>query len=392
MPPGPKDGQRAVAFPFVRAAFRDPDKRSLLIAGFLALLALGALQAMYGPAFPGLTERFGVGIDVVGVTVVLHFAGSFLTTAASGVLLGNFGYRRVMGSAGACMTVGVLIVGFAPSWTWVLLGALLGGLGFGSLNVSINVLVARVFAPNAAPPLNLLSAMFGVGAVLGPLGVGMAGSSLRVPFLGLALITAAASILIIRLPEPVRAEGAGNERMPWLVAGGFLLMYFLYVASESGVASWETVHLEPSLGASGAAYMTSVYWGAVTLGRLLATPVSAFVRPRILIMFVTAVALAALLAAHVTALAPYAYAITGLAFAPIFPTGLAWLQRVFPRRSERIVPVVLAAANLGPVLTTGAIGALVAWGGPGLVPSALSGIAALLLLVVFFLWWSTRDS
>lgn len=373
------------------AAFREPDKRALLVAGFLGLLALGAIQAMYGPAFPGLTERFGVGVDVVGTVVILHFAGSFVTTAASGMLLTRFGYRRVMMSAGTCMVAGALMVAFAPTWPWVLAGALLGGLGFGSLNVSFNVLVARVFAPNAAPPLNLLSAMFGSGAVLGPLAVGIAGSSLRLPFLGLALITALATVLIWRLAEPAAVGSAGNEPMPWLVAGGFLLMYFLYVASEAGVASWETVHLEPSMGARGAAYMTSVYWAAVTLGRLLATPVSAFVRPRVLILVVTAAALAALLAAHVTALAPYAYALAGLAFAPIFPTGLAWLQRVFPLRSERIVPVVLAAANLGPVVTTGAIGALVAWGGPSLVPTALSGIVALLLLVVLSLWWATRE-
>ncbi|MEX2536272.1 MAG: MFS transporter [Trueperaceae bacterium] len=376
----------------MRAAFRDPDKRFLLITSFLAILSLGALQAMYGPAFPGLTDRFDIGIERVGLPVVLHFAGSFATTAAAAVLLTSLGYRRTMVAASSSLLMGILIVAFASTWSWVLAGALLGGIGFGALNVSFNLLVARAFAPNAAPQLNLLSAVFGVGAVLGPLAVGMAGSSLRLPFLGLAMVAAMATILTMRLHEPTVAKGSGEERMPWLVAGGFLLMYFLYVACEAGVASWETVHLEPSLGARGAAYMTSVYWGAVTVGRLLAVPVSAFVRPRVLVLVVTTVALAALFAAHVTALAPFAYALAGLAFAPVFPTGLAWLQRVFPRRSERVVPIVLAAANLGPVVTTGAIGALVAWGGPGLVPTALSGIATLLLVMVVSLWWVTRDA
>ena len=374
----------------MRAAFRDPDKRYLLITGFLAILSLGALQAMYGPAFPGLTERFGIGVERVGLPVVLHFAGSFATTAAAAVLLTSLGYRKTMLGASSTMLVGILMVAFATTWNWVLAGALLGGIGFGALNVSFNLLVARVFAPNAAPPLNLLSAVFGVGAVLGPLAVGMAGSSLRLPFLGLAAVATVAAILTMRLPEPALGAGAGGERMPWLVAGGFLLMYFLYVACESGVASWETVHLEPSLGARGAAYMTSIYWGAVTVGRLLAVPVSGLVRPRLLVLIAVTIALAALLAAHVTSMAPFAYALAGLAFAPVFPTGLAWVQRVFPRRSERVVPIVLAGANLGPVITTGAIGALVAWGGHGLVPTALSGIAAALLAVVVSLWWATR--
>lgn len=41
--------------------------------------------------------------------------------------------------------------------------------GLGLLSVGPNLVVARTFAPNAAPVLNLLAALFGSGAVLGPL-------------------------------------------------------------------------------------------------------------------------------------------------------------------------------------------------------------------------------
>ena len=51
----------------------------------------------------------------------------------------------------------------------------------------------------------------------------------------------------------------------------------------------------------------------------------------------------------ITPLAPVAYAVVGLAFAPVFPTALAWLQEVFPQRAERVAPLVIAGANLGPV-------------------------------------------
>jgi len=65
---------------------------------------------------------------------------------------------------------------------------------------------------------------------------------------------------------------------------------------------------------------------------------------------------------------------------------------VFPRRSERIVPLALAVANVGPVAGTAAIGAWVARSGPGVIPTALSGIAASLLLVVAALWIRTRHA
>lgn len=376
----------------MRAAFRDPYRRSLLVAAFLTFVVIGALQAMYGPAFPGLTERFGVGVGTVGTVVVLHFAGSFVTIASSSVLLTRFGYRPVQAVGAASMVTGMLTVAFAPAWAWALAGALLGGIGFGLLNVSFNLMVARVFAPHAAPPLNLISALFGAGAMIGPLTVGLAGSSLRLPFLGFGAVAAVAAILTIRLPEPVRPEGPGGERIPWGIAGGFVAMYFLYVAGEAGVAAWETVHLEPHLGATSAAYATSVYWGALTLGRLLATPLSARVRPRTLVLASSALGLTAVAVAHVTALAPVAYTVAGFVFAPIFPTGIAWLQRVFPRRSEGVVPIVLAVANLGPVTTTAAIGALVAWGGPERVPTGLVAILTPLVAVVAWLWWRTRGA
>jgi len=98
----------------------------------------------------------------------------------------------------------------------------------------------------------------------------------------------------------------------------------------------------------------------------------------------------ALAATHATQVAPAAYALAGFAFAPVFPTTLAWIERVFPERSERIVPIALAVANAGPVAATAVIGAWVGRTGPGAIPSALSGIAGLLLLVVAVLWWRTR--
>lgn len=374
----------------MRSALRDPARRALLATAGLGLLGIGAIQAMYGPAFPGLIERFGVRVDRVGATVQLHFAASFLTTVASSLLLERLGYRPVLVAAGAIMTVGTAVAALAPSWTWLLVGAGAAGLGFGLLNVGLNLGVARVFAPNAAPVLNLLGALFGIGAVLGPLAVAAAGGTLRLPFLGLAVVAASATVLATRIPEPEREAAPPDGRLPWGAALGFMALYVLYVAVEQGIASWETVHLQPSQGVQRAAFFTSLFWGALTAGRLAAIPLAARIRPRILVLIASAAGLAALATAHVTTLAPAAYALAGLAFAPVFPTTLAWIERVFPRRSERIVPIALATANVGPVAATAAIGAWVARSGPHVVPTALSAIAAALVAVVAILAWRTR--
>lgn len=376
----------------MRAVFSGPDRRRLLTAGFLGFFVLGALQAMYGPAFPSLARRFDLGLDVVGQTVALHFAGSFVTIALAGPLLARLGYRLPLTLGAAVMAAGAAAVAWAPAWPWVLAGATLAGLGFGLLDVALNLLVARSFAPNAAPALNLLNAMFGVGAVAGPAAVAAAGGTLAVPMAVLAVVIVALGALTVRLPEPGGSPPQSHGGVPWLAAGGFVAMYFLYVAGEVGVGSWETVHLAPALGERAAALHASLYWAALTAGRLLASPISARLRPATLVLGATGLAFAALLVAHRTAWAPFAYPLVGLAFAPIFPTGLAWLQRVFPRRSETVASAVLAAATLGPVATSGAIGAMVETFGPGRVPTVLAGIVAMLLVVVAALWRATRSA
>lgn len=374
----------------VRAALRDPTHRTVVVAAGLGLFSIGAVQAMYGPAFPGLIDRFGVGIERVGATVQLHFAAALVATLASSVLLARFGYRRILTPAATLMCVGLALASLAPSWTLLLVGVTAAGLGFGLLNVGLNLVVARSFAPKAAPILNLLAALFGTGAVVGPLAVGAADGFLRAPFLGLAVVAAVTAMLVARMTEPPRAASALGGRFPWAAGAGFVALYVLYVAVEQGVASWEPAHLEPTLGPQRAAFATSMFWGALTIGRLVSIPLASRIGPRSLVLGASAAGLAALAATHLTPFAPFAYALAGFAFAPVFPTTLAWIERVFPARSERIVPIALAVANAGPVAATAFIGSWVGLAGPQVIPSALSGIAGLLLVVVAALWWLTR--
>ena len=101
-------------------------------------------------------------------------------------------------------------------------------------------------------------------------------------------------------------------------------------------------------------------------------------------------ALIAILLAQIVPLAPYAYALVGLAFAPIFPTGLAWIQRVFPDRAELVIPIVIAAANLAPVPTARPIGMVVAGTSSEAIPIIMAVAILLLVVTAGVLWWRTR--
>lgn len=367
------------------------ERRLLFAAGTLGFLAIGALQAMYGPAFPAFLGRYGVGVGEVGAIVSAHFLGSFVTIAASGVLLARFGYRPLLVAGAAAMATGATGVALSSAWGVALASALLGGLGFGLLDVVTNLLFARGFGARATAALNLLNAAFGLGAMAGPVLIGLLAPHMAPAFLLVALLTAVAGAFAWATPVPeplvVPAAALRVARAPIV---GFIVVYFLYVSSEVGVASWEPTYLAPLVGDARAAFYTGLYWGALSLGRLVAAAVSDALAPSTMVLGAAVLALAGSWVAGLPAVAPVAYALVGFAFAPIFPTTLAWLQRVFPQRAEQVTPIVIAAASLGPVVSAPAIGWAVARAGTERVPGILGLLVLGLTIAVAVLWRGTR--
>jgi fucose permease len=367
-----------------------PSRLLTFVAGTMLFLGIGAVQAMYGPAFAGLQERFDIDLARIGFIVSVHFLGSFITIALSGPLLALFGYRRLLGIAALLLAVGSMGVAFSPSWSLTLASALVVGLGFGAIDVGMNLLFGRAFEGNSAPALNLLNAMFGVGALLGPLLIGLFGATVRGPFAIVAGLFLLGALLSLGLLDPTPRRPQRGVGIPFGAISGFLALYFIYVTVEVGVASWEPTHLAPYVGDASAAFLTALFWGAMALGRLAIVPISARVAPGLLVLISSVVALAALLAAQIVPIAPWAYAVAGFAFGPIFPTGLAWLDRVMPKRSEQLVPIVIAGANLAPVITAPLLAAAVAGTSSDAIPLILSGIAFVLVVVVVGMWWGNR--
>jgi MFS family permease len=93
----------------------------------------------------------------------------------------------------------------------------------------------------------------------------------------------------------------------------------------------------------------------------------------------SAVAVVSLFAASIGALAPWAYIVTGLAVAPIFPTGIVWLAKLRPGDS-RATSWLYPASSIGGIAGPGAIGLVIAGFGIGWAPVVLAIVAAGMLL------------
>src|SRR5690606_17415476 len=104
-----------------------------------------------------------------------------------------------------------------------------------------------------------------------------------------------------------------REREPgtWGAVVGFVVLYFAYVSAEVGVTSWSTEHLTPAYGLTFAAAMPGAYWGALTVGRLVAAALTARFAPGKVLLVGLSVAVAALVGATYVPIAPVMYGVVG---------------------------------------------------------------------------------
>ncbi|WP_246204264.1 MFS transporter [Streptomyces tailanensis] len=377
-----------------------------VVASCVGFVLIGVLQALYGPAIPAFREEFGLSPSAAGLGLSAHFVGGVAGVLLFDRLYGRIGNRAILGASYLLMALGAAGFALAPNWPVGLAAALLAGLGFGGIDYGLNQLFAVGFGDRSTAMLNILNAHFGIGAILGPALIATVGAE-HYPAVFLAFAAANLPLLLClrgvrdRAPMAVSdtsdasgAQSGGSSargRSLTSVLAVFVILYVLHVGIEAGVGGWEPTHLETvGYGAGAAATATSVYWLMMTVGRFLVAPIALRYSARTIIAVSCAGMTVCLLLASVPWLAPYAYAGVGLFIAPIFPTGLPWLNAAAPR-ARRAGALVIAASMVGGVAAGPALGKAIEWSGVRAVPLLLCAVSALCLLATLWLIRATRS-
>jgi fucose permease len=372
--------------------------RSAAVASCVGFILIGTLQSLYGPAIPGLRHEFGLSPSAAALGLSLHFTGG-----VAGVLAFNAIHSRISNKALLAWSYGLMAVGaagfaLAPNWPLTLAAAFLGGLGFGGIDYGLNQLFAVGFGDRSTAMLNVLNAHFGIGAVLGPALVAWLGPD-DYPYafgacavLATVLIVAGSSGVRTRVSDVTSAQTPRSSLGLSRVLVGFLVLYVLNVAVEAGVGGWEPTHLETvGYTATVAASATSVYWLMMTAGRFLVVPITMRHAPERILAVCAAGMTVCLLLTLVKGVAPVAYAGVGLFIAPVFPTGLAWLNTALPQ-AGRAGAWVIAASNVGGVAAPPLLGVGIEASGIHAVPWLLTVLSGGSLLATLRLIRLTRRS
>jgi fucose permease len=176
-----------------------------------------------------------------------------------------------------------------------------------------------------------------------------------------------------------------------VIVAAFVAIYVLYVAIESGVGGWEPTHLEAvGYPATVAATATSAFWLALTAGRFLAIPVSLRWPAPAIVTACCAGMVVFLGLATIPSAAPWAYGGLGFMCAPIWATGLPWLDRAAPRVAAAGA-YVMATSMLGGIVFPPLLGRAIEVAGVRSVPLLLGVVAVACTGLSLWLRRATRD-
>ena len=344
------------------------------IVGCLTLLVIGWTGLLIPSLIRSIKLAFEVddaGIGVVYLAYALTYAvGSF----GGGPATERLGRPAILGGAALVHAAGVLGLGLAPSFSWFIAAALLGGLGAGCLDGGANGVVLDLYREGRGRAMNLLHLFFSLGALSAPLLIGLAVES-GVPWQTVTIVTSVPILLLaiayVVVPMPSGRRGAGSTVRDGsatpsagrLLSGPIIILSVAiatYVASEVGVSNWLVRFLEPAP-LTTATLALSLYWAGIAVGRLVSSVIAdrfdhrRFTMACALGMAVT-IAAAVLVASLPVQIALFALA--GVASGPVFPMIVAIGGERFPDRSAAVGGTLTGMAIFGSTLYPPAMGFL----------------------------------
>lgn len=281
VPASPTARARASAPRDVARLVGRPGSVRRAVVGVLAAFALnGMFVGAYGASLPGLRDRLGT--DARGIAVLLVAAGLAAVTSMQigGRWADRSGARGPTVAGAPVMAAGLLTLAWAPTLPAAVVGAIVFGVGNGSMDVAMNTLAVHVERRRGRPVMSRFHAFFSIGSAVG---AGIAAIVAHTPVardavvavtlvivagLGLAgLVAMRPSVPQSRpVARPAEARREPLPRATWLLGA----MAVCFGLTEGTGFDWSSVHVtdvvgvEPGVGALGLVAV-SVFMVAIRL-------------------------------------------------------------------------------------------------------------------------------
>jgi FHS family glucose/mannose:H+ symporter-like MFS transporter len=306
-----------------------PLRRGIAAAALhLGFLCTGALTVLLGVLLPRIAAAYSLRDSQSGLLLMVQTGGS-----AVGALLVRRNFGRAL-SFGFALTSAAGLAMAMPSAAGAMVAAALFGVGLGLAMTSTSMLIGTLFVQRRGAALTVLNLCWSIGAALCPLFLRRYGQ-LSLPAIALATALLAAPFAAIPLLGAPSTSGpaprpAAGRAVPAATIAGFALLAFLYVGAERCLGNWATTYAFRVAHWSFARsdFAAACFWGALLLGRIVATALLWRMPERALFLLSTAGAGAGvtmLLTAHSAPLLLAGASCAGFWLGPIYPLIVSFL-------------------------------------------------------------------
>ena len=326
---------------------------------FIIFITIGLASAVIGPTLPNLAANTKTALSEIGFLFTARSLGFMI-----GSLLGSRLFDRIPGHWLLAATVAMIsaTLGLIPvvNHIWLLTIILFFlGVAENMVDVGCNTFITWIHRENVSPFMNALHFFFGVGAFLSPIVVAqvlLRSDGISGAYWLLALVILPVSLLVGLLPSPTAVHQQTDEQTNQSINYRLIILVmaflFLYVGVEIGFGGWVFTYATQTklVEETAAAYLTSAFWGALTVGRLVAIPLATRLRPSTVLRMDLIGALVSisliLIWSNSTAILWLGAIGLGFSFASIFPTTIALAERRMPL-TGKITGWIFIGAGLG---------------------------------------------
>lgn len=255
----------------------------------VSFIALGLAVTSLGPMLPYLAENTGVNFSQISFLFTANSLGYMIGSAGGGRFYDRFKGHILMA---ACLVLMILTTAAIPliSEFYLLLFVMFFfGLGTGLLDIGGNLSLLWVYQSRVGPFMNALHFFFGIGALLSPIILHqimtLANGAITWPYWTIAILYIPSLIGFLRLKSPSNPENEkdseSSTKINLKLVILMMLLFFLYVGVQGGFGGWIFTYAteEKIATESAAAYLNSLYWGTITLGRLISIPLAKRLKP-----------------------------------------------------------------------------------------------------------------
>ena len=249
------------------------------------MLGLGSSDSLRGIFSPVFQEHYSVGGRGLSMMVVISYVGNLLFLSVGGKMMDTFDRKKVaMGMLGIWMAA-VLLNVLTDSYPMILLSMFLALGASTILNTTVNLLTPMVCAGYAGMMVNIFFFIQGIGTsgsqfLLGRFAFSYDGwKMINGVLFAVGLVSLVLFAMVNLKPEKIKPKTIQKKKpqdMPgasifWLL----VLMMGFYFIGEHGIMNWMLTYCMNALQMPShtASTYLSIFWGGMTVGRLVFAPV-----------------------------------------------------------------------------------------------------------------------